>query len=131
MGHTSFIPGIQKSLGEEEINIRKKNFKKIRKFLIRQTGFEGKRDDNEMWKNFKTWDFHTFLFEVGMLTDEESILDHSKIDEANEIYLQALFVGIKGNGAIFVKLQPKDVFNNKFNPKFMKIHEANHDNQII
>ena len=38
---------------------------------------------------------------------------------------------IKGNGAIFVKREPKDTFTNNFNPQIMHIHEANHDIQLV
>ena len=131
LGKTTFIPGISNALEEEDIQTRKANFKKIRKFLIRQTGHEGKRDDNHMWKRFKSWNFHSFLFEVGMFQEGVNITDPDMIEEANKRYFDALSAGITGNGAIFVKREPKDVFTNNFNPQIMHIHEANHDIQLV
>ena len=131
MGRTTFIPGISKSLNEEDIEMRKNNFRKIRKFLIRQTGHDGKREDNENWKKFNTWDFHTFLFEVGMFSKGDNTKDPVAIEKANQKYLEALSASIKGNGAIFSKREPKDVFTNNFNPQIMQIHEANHDIQLV
>ena len=61
IGKTTFIPRISESLSEDEIEERKNNLKKIKKFLIRQTGHEGKREDNALWIKFRSWDFHTFL----------------------------------------------------------------------
>ena len=45
--------------------------------------------------------------------------------------MKALSVGVKGNGAIFIKREPKDVYTNNFNPQVMQIHEANHDIQLV
>ena len=103
----------------------------IRKNLIRQTGHEGKRDDNEMWKKFRNFDFNSFLFEVGMFPKNENRADPSMIEKANKKYPDAVSVSIKGNGAIFIKREPKDVFTNNFNPQIMQIHEANHDIQLV
>ena len=46
---TMFIPAIDISLAEEEVVRRKNDLKKIRKFLIRQTGYgQGKREDSDL-----------------------------------------------------------------------------------
>ena len=131
IGKTTFIPRMLESLSEDEIEVRKKNLKKIKKFLIRQTGHEGKREDNSLWIKFRSWDFHTFLYEVGMFPNGANIEDTAQIEKANQQYLEALSSSVKGNGAIFLKRDSKDVFTNNFNPNVMQIHEANHDIQLV
>ena len=115
MGKTTFVSGMADTTEDEEILQRKKDFKKIRKFLIRQTGVgQGKREENQLWSKFKSLSFNQYLREVGMFSDFADMEDSNKVEKAKKRYIDALTVGIKGNGAIFMKREPKDVFTNKF-----------------
>ena len=129
---TKFILGMSKELEDEEVKNIKKDYKKIRRFLIRQTGYNlGKREDNENWKEFSSWSFKRFLVELGMFEDNVDIDDMTAYHRANKRYEKALSAGVKGTGAIFCKRDPCDIFTNNFNPNIMEIHEANHDLQCI
>ena len=50
---------------------------------------------------------------------------------AKHRYLDALLVGIKGNGAVIMKREVKDIFTNGFNTKIMSLHQANHHFQVV
>ena len=120
------------SLDEEEVLRRKNNLKKIRKYLIRQTGYgQGKREDSELWNRFQSLSFLQYLKDVGMFSNDAKPNDALEIEKAHNCYKNALSASIKGNGAIFVKRDPKDVFTNNYNPHIMQIHEANHDLQLV
>ena len=98
--------------------------------MIRQTGHnEGKRDENESWKWFKSLTFDQFLVEVGMYQNNES--NESPFDVAFQRYKNAISSYIKGNGKIFPKRNPSDVFTNNYFTPLMELHEANHDIQIV
>ena len=57
--------------------------------------------------------------------------DPTEIENANKRYENALSPSIKGNGAILMKRETKDVLTNYFNPHIMKVHEANPDLQVV
>ena len=124
---------MEPSLDEEELVKRKADLKKIRKFIIRQTGcYSGKRQDSQSWKTFSSLNFLQFLKQVGMFEVNKKKYDDVEMANAKSRYENALALSIKGNnGAIFLKRQPRDVFTNNFNPHFMEIHEANHDMKIV
>ena len=120
------------SLEETEVSNRKKDLSKIKKYLIRQTGHgKGKREDSEQWNIFKDMTFEQFLNDVGMLDKDANTDDLLEIEKANQRYEAALSASVKGNGAIFMKRDPKDIFTNNFNPHIMQLHEANHDIQLV
>ncbi len=132
MDKTTFIPGLAKDLSEDEMVKIKADYKKIRKFLIRQTGYGlGKRQDNESWKKFSSWTFTDFLVEVGMFEKHANVDSQIEIQKAIKRYEKAISACIKGTGAIFSKRDPCDVFTNNFNPHIMEVHEANHDLQMV
>ena len=124
---TIFIQGVKKEDSEEEVQSRKKDLLKIRKYLIRQT------IDNESWNVFKNLNFIEFLREVGMFDDDKEICEYNDkdIERANIRYISALSVSVRGTGSVFLKRNPKDVFTNNFNPNLMLIHGANHDVQMV
>ena len=47
------------------------------------------------------------------------------IKKAKIRYLNALKVSIKGTGSVFIKREPRDIFN------LMLVHDANHDVQLV
>ena len=131
MDETLFLLGIPKDLPEEELAQRKKDYKKIRKYLIRQTCSENL--DNEAWLKLQKMSFNEFLVEVGMVNEDKPIerCSEEEIKIARQRYLDALSVGIKGSGSVIIKRDPKDIFTNNFNPNLMLIHGANHDIQLV
>ena len=119
---TILLLGLSKDHNEEDLKQRKTDYKKIRKFLIRQT------NSDEAWENLKSMSFNKFLVEVGMLDVEKSFEQCSTEDikKAKKRYLNALEVSIKGTGSIIIRREPKDIFTNNL----MLIHGANHDVQL-
>ena len=73
---------------------RKKDYKKIRKFLIRQTYSNDM--NNQASNKLQNMSFNDFLVEVGMLEDEKSLdqLSVIEIEKARKRYLNALSVSI-------------------------------------
>jgi hypothetical protein len=128
---TLFLLGIPKDLPEEELAQRKKDFKKIRKYLIRQTNSEVK--DCESRIRLEKMSFNEFLVDVGMLQEDKTIYECSEQDikDARQRYLNALSVSVRGTGSVFIRREPKDIFTNNFNPDLMLIHGANHDIQLV
>ena len=133
LDETMFILGITKDITEEEVKKRRQDLLKIRKYLIRQTYSEGKRNDNERWKKLERLNFLEFLRDVGMfVTDKDiSMYDDSEIENAKKRYVSALSASVRGTGSVFLKRNPKDIFTNNFNPNLMLIHGANHDIQMV
>ncbi len=132
MPETSLILAPVQDLDKEEVSRRKRDCQKIRKYLIRQTGYNlGKREDNESWKKLSEMSFYEFLDDVGMGENIDTTSTCSKQEQALQRYKNALSTKIKGNGSIFLKRNPCDVFTNNFNAPLMELHEANHDMQIV
>ena len=131
MRETTFIPAISKTIDEESLNKLRKDYKKIRKYISRQTYTEGKIEDCESWKSFKKMTYEEFLYNAGMMPEGNSHSREEKVEIAHKRYLEALAVGLKGNGAVFVKRSCADVFTNNFNTGIMKLHDANHDIQLV
>ena len=129
MDETIFMLGIPKDLPEDELKKKKRDYRKIRKYLIRQT--QDKTSDS--WHKLFQLSFNECLVEVGML-EEDKDYEQCTADEikmAKQRYLDALSVSIRGNGSIFIRREPKDIFTNNFNPNLMLIHGANHDIQLV
>ena len=61
MDETKMILGISKDTDEATVQDRKKDLKKIIKFLIRQTHFDETGMESEGWKKLKNMDFWRFL----------------------------------------------------------------------
>ena len=132
LNKTTFILGIPKDLSIEEVSNRKKDLKKIKKFLIRQTYSENK-EESDQFKAFKTLTFLQFLFAVGMFTPEKTFETLSKDDklEGYRRYINALSASVRGTGSVFLKRDTKDIMTNNFNRRLMSVHKANHDIQIV
>ena len=131
MRETTFIPAVPKDLDDESLKKRKSDYIKCRKYMIRKTSSEGKREDSEEWQKFKEMSYEEFLYEVGLMPEDQSLSHEDKVEIAHNRYLEALAIGLKGNGAIMVKRSCADVFTNNFNVGIMYLHYANHNIQII
>ena len=70
---TKFILGIEKDLDEKVLASRKKDLKKITKYLIRQTFCESNLVESKSWKALKKMDFHEFLYNVGMFSERKHL----------------------------------------------------------
>ena len=66
-----------------------------------------------------------------MFTEYKVVYSDSEIEEAKERYCNAVSLSIKGSAGVFMKRQHKDIFINNFNPNLMRLHEVNHDIQIV
>ena len=65
-----FLLGIQKDIPEEELSQRKRDLKKIRQYLIRQTSSDDKNSKERV--NLMKMTFNEFLFEVGMVNEDKT-----------------------------------------------------------
>ena len=101
---------------DEEIKIATKNFKKIQKFMIRQTFAYKKEEVTEERKRFFNLSFDEFL---------------SHIDLTEAQYLMALRTSIKGKAKLFLKRSLSQVFINNYNENIMKKHDSNMDISIV
>ena len=128
---TTFLLGVPKDLPEEELQKRKIDYRKIRKYLIRQTCPEN--NNCEAWDKLKRMSFNEFLADVGMLIEDKPIHKCSvqEIKQARQRYLEALSLSVRGTGSVLIRREPKDIFTNNFNPTLMEIHGANHDVQPV
>ena len=129
---TVFIKGMSKDLTDEQVKQRKADYRKIKKFLIRQTTTENNEETEEL-KSFNEMTFLQYLFEVGMFENDKPIekLTESEKDEAYRRYLNALSVSVRGTGSVFLQRLTKDIFTNNFNRRLLGVHKANHDLQIV
>jgi hypothetical protein len=133
LNKTTFIFGLPKDLDKIEVQKRREDLKKIKKYIIRQTYIENAQQDKFSLNHFKNLSFMEFLYEVGMFSTEKKMGNYS-IKEKNyayERYISALSASVRGTGSIFLKRETKDVFTNNYNRKLMWIHKANHDIQIV
>ena len=100
---------------EKELKIAAKNFKKIQKFIIRQTFTYRKEETNEARKRFFELSFEKFLWH----------LDLSELE-----YCQALQSQITGRAKLFLKRDTSQIFINNYNINIMETHDANMDISI-
>ena len=125
MEETTFIPAIPKDIDAKVLEKMKADYKKLRKYMIRQTSTE------EKWKVFKEMTYEEFLFKAGFMPEDNDKTQEDRVKMAHSRYLECLAVGLKGNGKIFPKRKCADVYTNNFNINLMKIHEANMDIQLV
>jgi hypothetical protein len=127
-----FIPGMSKDISDEQVEKRKTDLKKIKKFLIRQTYTEN-NPDSEQLRMFYELNFLQFLFEVGMFEEDKKMEDFSEAEKksAYQRYIDALSASVRGTGSVFLRRGTKDVFTNNFNRRLLGVHKANHDIQIV
>ena len=125
MDKTKLILSMSKELSKEEMSKKAKDLKKINKFLIRQT----LENEDMIYK----MSFLDFLYEVGMFETEKELSNYSKteIDAAKQKYYDALSASIHGTGAVILKRDVKDIFTNGYNKSIMRLHQANHDLQVV
>ena len=135
MNRTRFILGLSKNLPPDEVSHRKKDLKKIKKYLIRQTFIEDESaaDLYPSENHFKSLTFIEFLYEVGMFATNKLLKDYTRNEKAvaYERYINALSASVRGSGSIFLKRETKDIQTNNFNRRIMEVHQANHDLQIV
>ena len=132
MDETMFLQGVSRDANEEdEVKKRRQDLRKIRKFLLRQS--YGHEENSDSWSKLKSLDFWKFLYEVGMFEDGKEFVQYTDAErqEARRRYLNAISVGIRGTGAVFLRRGTKDIFLNNFNPNLMLLHAANHDLQVV
>ena len=103
-------------VSEEEIKIAKNNFKKIQKFIVRQTLCHKNEDVSEEKKRFFKLSFDDFLW-------------HLDLSESQ--YLTALQSEIKGNAQLFLQRETSQIFINNYNKKLMQTHDSNMDISIV
>ena len=133
MNRTMFIPGLSKSLDENELLQRKKDLLKVKKYLIRQTYSENPLQESENYKYLKSLTFLEFLYESGMFYVDKKLEQYSVKEKemAYDRYINALSAAVKGTGSIFLKRETADLFTNNFNRRLMDVHKANHDIQMV
>ena len=125
MRETTFIPAISQDIDKEILLKMKSDYMKYRKFLIRQSSSKDK------WIQFKEMSYEEFLSNVGFMPDDTELSYDVKVNTAHIRYLEALAVGLRGNGAVFPKRNCCDIFTNNFNTNIMGLHQANMDIQIV
>ena len=133
LNRTTFILGLPKNLNEMELQKRREDLKKIKKYLIRQTYIENVQQDRSDLKYFQSLSFIGFLYEVGMFSNNKKLNRYSlkEKNDAYQRYINALSASVRGTGSVFLKRETKDVFTNNYNRKLMGIHKANHDIQMV
>ena len=97
--------------------------KTITKCLIRQT-FE---NPDMLYR----MNFLDFIHEVGMFKTEKASYNKTEIREARQRYYNALTASIHGTGAVMMKRKVLDIFTNGYNKSIMRLHQANHDLQVV
>ena len=75
---TKFILGISKDIDKDVLESRRKDLKKITKYLIRQTLCDFNLDELESWKNLKNMTFLEFLYKVGMFTERKLLIQNMR-----------------------------------------------------
>ena len=111
LNKTTFTLGLPKDLDGAEVQKRKKDLKKIKKYLIRQTYRENIEEDNSKIEYFKKLSFIEFLREVGMFSTDKDIQNYT-VEEKNDAYtryINALSASIRGTGSVLLKRETKDV----------------------
>ena len=129
---TVCLTSFKKEEDKDVIDQAKKDFLRIRKYLLRQTYCPpgAKREDQIAYKNLTRQSFREFLEVVGMFqglgtSDENAFL------QARNRYHNALRVNIKGQIQVFGKRDLKSLYLNNFNKNLMKITPANQDVSYI
>ena len=132
LDETQLVLGTPKDADEEVVKERKRDLDKIRKFLIRQTYAEQDFDQLDSWRKLQSMDFWEFLYAVGMFNTNKQQSEYSDQERkaAKERYLNAISASVQGTAMVVLKRKVRDIFVNGYNPKIMRLHEANHDLQI-
>ena len=113
---TVCLTSFRKDEDPEVISRAKKDFQKIRKYLLRQTYCPNgaKREDQPGYKRLQQQTFKEFLEVVGMFEGLDSAVEGS-MKQARARYHNALRVSIKGQASVFGERNTKSLFMNNFN----------------
>ena len=132
LDETQLILGIPIDTDETIVKERKKDLDKIRKFLIRQTFTDQDINQLESWEKMQKMNFWDYLYHAGMFDENKSLIDCSDEDrkKAKERYTNAISASVQGTAIVVLKRRVKDIFVNGYNPKIMRLHQANHDLQL-
>ena len=130
MDETKFVRGFAEGTNEDELKQAKKDYKKIRKYLLRLTHAEDFKESDK-WKCFIKLTFNKFLYEIGMVEDGKDSNDMKAVEKAKERYTNALRCEVKSSGMVILKRRPADILTNNFNKNLIKLHSANMDIQFI
>ena len=131
MDKTKLILGMSKELDDLEVSKRTRDLRKINKFLIRETFKHQEFENIDNFKILRTNSFLQFLNEVGMFEEEKPQYSQQEIKAATQRYYNALSASIKGTGAVLMKREVKDLFTNGYNKNIMRLHQSNHDFQVV
>ena len=129
---TVCLTSFRKGEDQEVISRAKKDFLKIRKYLLRQTYCPNgaKREDQPGYKKLQHQTFKEFLLVVGMFEGLDPTGEDS-MKQARERYHNSLRVSIKGQLKVFGQRNMKSLFMNNFNKNLMKLQPANQDVSYI
>ena len=86
---TEFVFGFPQDVDEKVLKNAKKDYRKIKRYLLRITFGENFKDSEE-WKKFQKFTFQEFLYHVGMFRDGKNIDDNDEFIFARARYLQAI-----------------------------------------
>jgi len=103
------VRGFAEDTNEDEIKQAKKDYKKIRKYLLRLTHVEDFKE-SERWKSFIKFSFN----EIGMVKDGKDASDMEALKEARIHYINALRFEVNSSGMIILKRRPADILTNIF-----------------
>ena len=130
MDETKFVRGFAEGTNEDEIKQAKKDYKKIRKYLLRLTHAEDFKESDK-WKCFIKLTFNEFLYEIGMVEDGKDSNDMKAVEKAKERYTNTLRCEVKSSGMVILKRRPADILTNNFNKTLIKLNKSNMDIQFI
>jgi len=102
---TEFVRGFPEDTNEDELKQAKKDYKKIRKYLLRLTHAEDFKE-SDRWKSFIKLTFNEFLYEIGMVKDGKDANDMEALKEAKTRYINALRCEVKSSGMVILKRTP-------------------------
>ena len=128
---TKVVLALSKDEDEKIVIQRRKDLRKLSKFLIRQTFY--KDIEVKKFEKFQSLDFWAFLFEAGMFENDKSLHEYSEDEKqkAKERYYNAISASVKGSAVIVLKRKVKDIFINGYNCKIMRLHKTNMDIQVV
>ena len=66
-----------------------------------------------------------------MFEEEKPQYSQQEIKAATQRYYNALSASIEGTGAVLIKREVKDLFTNGCNKNIRRLHQSNHDFQVV
>ena len=129
---TKYLLAISKNEDEKEVNQMRKDYRHIKCYDARHTQYHDTKENEADWRKYEKMTFFEYLEDLGMFKDISSSLpEEERKEKANERYMNALRVGIKGSAQVFLKRGTKDVFINNYNRILMLLVKSNHDIQYV